>query len=201
LTRPFERLFSSMYNQSDGLVVLSEGLRSYWRERGVTAPIHVIPRAVQPEVFDRPLGDDPYTHLLERESLPQRGPRLMCAGRHTREKAQDRVIRIFARNVLPLERDATLTMVGDGPDTDFYKGVADDEGAAHRVFFTAEVPWTQLAAFKPPVVQRDPRGPGELGSGSRDVGEGRVDVAQGNGGALDLESDAGRGSDGFDEAA
>ena len=147
LTRPFERLFSSMYNQSDGLVVLSEGLRSYWRERGVTAPIHVIPRAVQPEVFDRPLGDDPYTHLLERESLPQRGPRLMCAGRHTREKAQDRVIRIFARNVLPLEPDATLTMVGDGPDTDFYKGVADDEGAAHRVFFTSEVPWTTMPDF------------------------------------------------------
>ena len=119
LTRPYERLFSSMYNQSDGLVVLSEGLRSYWRERGVTAPIHVIPRAVQPDVFDRPLGDDPYTHLIAAESLPQSGPRLMCAGRHTREKAQDRIIRIFAKYVLPNEPDATLTLVGDGPDTPF----------------------------------------------------------------------------------
>ncbi|HEX3771282.1 MAG TPA: glycosyltransferase [Polyangiaceae bacterium] len=147
LTRPFEKLFSRIYNQSDGLVVLSEGLRSYWRERGVTAPIHVIPRAVQPDVFDRPLGEDPYTHLIERESLPQRGPRLLCAGRHTREKAQDRIIRIFARNVLAQDPDATLTMVGEGPDTDFYRRVAAEEGASHRVFFTGEVPWTMMPDF------------------------------------------------------
>ncbi len=147
LTRPFEKLFSSIYNQSDGLVVLSEGLRAYWRERGVTAPIHVIPRAVQPDVFDRPLGEDPYTHLIEAESLPQGGPRLMCAGRHTREKAQDRVIRIFARHVLPQEPGATLTLVGDGPDTPYYRRVARELGAEHRVFFTSEVPWTKMPDF------------------------------------------------------
>jgi len=147
LTRPYERLFSNIYNQSDGLVVLSEGLRSYWRERGVTAPIHVIPRTVQPDVFDRPLGPDPYTHLIEREGLPQRGPRLICAGRHTREKAQDRIIRIFAEHVLPREPDATLSLVGEGPDTELYRRVARDVGAEHRVFFTGEVPWTTMPDF------------------------------------------------------
>jgi len=146
LTRPFEKLFSNIYNQSDGLVVLSEGLRSYWRERGVTAPIHVIPRTVQPDVFDRPLGDDPYTHLVA-GAMPQGGPRLMCAGRHTREKAQDRVIRIFARHVLPHAPDATLTLVGDGPDTPYYRRVARELGADHRVFFTSEVPWTTMPDF------------------------------------------------------
>jgi glycosyltransferase involved in cell wall biosynthesis len=145
--RPFERLFSGIYNQSDGLIVLSEGLATYWRERGVTVPIHVIPRTVQPEVFDRPLGPDPYTHLIEREGLPQRGPRLLCAGRHTREKAQERIIRIFARRVLPLEPDATLTLVGEGPDTDRYKHLARELGAQHRVFFTGEVPWMAMADF------------------------------------------------------
>ncbi len=145
LKRPFERLFSNIYNQSDGLVVLSEGLRTYWRERGVTAPIHVIPRTVQPEVFDRPLGDDPYVRWSGGEASVQRGPRLLCAGRHTREKAQDRVIRIFARHVLPQEPDATLTMVGDGPDTAYYRRVARELGAEHRVIFTGEVPWTTMA--------------------------------------------------------
>ncbi len=147
LTRPFERLFSNIYNQSDGLVVLSEGLRSYWRERGVTAPIHVIPRAVQPEVFDRPLGEDPYTHLLDRESLPQRGPRLLCAGRLTREKSQHRIIGIFAKHVLPEEPDATLTLVGDGPQTDDYRRLARELGVENRVFFTSEVPWTTMPDF------------------------------------------------------
>ncbi|HEY8946832.1 MAG TPA: glycosyltransferase, partial [Polyangiaceae bacterium] len=47
-----ERLTASAYNQSDGLIVLSEGLERYWRERGVTVPIHVIPRAVDPSLFD-----------------------------------------------------------------------------------------------------------------------------------------------------
>jgi 1,2-diacylglycerol 3-alpha-glucosyltransferase len=147
LKRPFERLFSSIYNSSDGLVVLSEGLRDYWRERGVTAPIHVIPRTVQPDVFDRPLGADPYTHLADGEGLPQRGPRLLCAGRHTREKSQDRIIRIFAEHVLPQEPDATLTLVGDGPDREYYRQVARDCGAEQRVFFTGEVPWTAMADY------------------------------------------------------
>lgn len=142
LKRPVDNHFADIYNNSDGLVVLSEGLRSYWRERGVTAPIHVIPRAVQPEIFDRPLGDDPYAHL---EGSNWRGARLLCAGRHTREKSQDRIIRIFARFVAPIDRGATLTMLGWGPDTDYYKRVAREEGVADRVFFPGEVPFTEMA--------------------------------------------------------
>jgi 1,2-diacylglycerol 3-alpha-glucosyltransferase len=146
-TRPFERLFSGIYNQSDGLVVLSEGLRTYWRERGVTVPIHVIPRAVQPDNFDKPLQADPYIDLIAQQGLPQRGPRLVCAGRLTREKSQERVIRIFARHVLPQEPDATLTMVGDGPDMDYLRRKAVDLGVERRVFFTGEVSWTQMPDF------------------------------------------------------
>jgi glycosyltransferase involved in cell wall biosynthesis len=151
LKRPYEKLFASIYNNSDGLVVLSEGLRSYWRERGVTAPIHVIPRAVQPEIFDKPLGDDPYTHLAS--EVPRvgdsawRGARLLCAGRHTREKSQDRIIRIFARYVAPIDREATLTMLGDGPDNELYKRVAKEEGVEHRVFFPGEVPFTRMPDY------------------------------------------------------
>ncbi|RYZ61821.1 MAG: glycosyltransferase family 4 protein, partial [Proteobacteria bacterium] len=32
LRRPYQNLFKRIYNESDGLVVLSEGLRSYWRQ-------------------------------------------------------------------------------------------------------------------------------------------------------------------------
>jgi glycosyltransferase involved in cell wall biosynthesis len=147
LKRPYEKLFSSIYNNSDGLVVLSEGLRSYWRERGVTAPIHVIPRAVQPEIFDKPLGADPYTHLESSGDKVWSGSRLLCAGRHTREKAQDRIIKIFARHVAPIDREATLTLLGEGPDTDLYKRIAKEEGVAHRVFFPGEVPFTRMADY------------------------------------------------------
>jgi glycosyltransferase involved in cell wall biosynthesis len=148
LKRPFERLFAGIYNNCDGLVVLSEGLRTYWRERGVTAPIHVIPRAVQPEIFDKPLGPDPYTHLFGSAlGAGSTGPRLLCAGRHTREKSQDRVIRIFADHVASVDPDVTLTVLGAGPDTEYYKRVAEESGVSDRVFFPGEVPFTKMADF------------------------------------------------------
>lgn len=147
LRRPYERMFADIYNESDGLVVLSEGLRSYWRERGVTAPIHVIPRTVQPEVFDRPLGEDPYAAIEAQCGLQGRGYRLLCAGRHTKEKAQDRLIRIFARHIVKAEPDATLTFVGEGPDTELYKRLAREEGVTSRVVFAGEVPFTKMADY------------------------------------------------------
>jgi glycosyltransferase involved in cell wall biosynthesis len=147
LKSPFERMFASIYNHGDGLVVLSEGLKTYWRERGVTVPVHVIPRAVLPEVFDGPMGGDPYAGEAARAGSYQSGPRLLCAGRLTREKAQDRVIRILARHVLPHEPDATLTIVGDGPDRAHFHAVAQREGVSGRVTFTGEVPWTTMADY------------------------------------------------------
>src|SRR5262249_15475285 len=45
---PFaERHTAHAYDQSDGLIVLSSGLADYWRERGVSAPIFVIPRCIE----------------------------------------------------------------------------------------------------------------------------------------------------------
>lgn len=143
LKRPFEKTMAGIYNDTDGLVVLSEGLRRYWRERGVTVPIHVIPRAVQPEMFDKPLGADPYAHL----AASPRGARLLCAGRHTREKSQDRVIRIFAKHIAPNDPDVTLTMLGDGPDRAAYEELAQELGVQDRVFFPGEVPFTEMADY------------------------------------------------------
>ncbi len=147
LKRPFESLFADIYNGSDGLVVLSEGLRTYWRERGVTVPIHVVPRAVSRDVFERPLGDDPYPALFERAGIGASGLRLLCAGRHTREKSQDRLIRIFAKHVLPSERDAVLVLVGDGPDRAYYERVAAELGVRDRVLFPGEVPFSAMPDF------------------------------------------------------
>ncbi|RYG68926.1 glycosyltransferase, partial [bacterium] len=84
---------------------------------------------------------------LEARGLADRGPRLVCAGRHTREKAQDRLIRIFARHVLPYEPDATLTLIGHGPDTPDYKRIAREEGVERRVIFSGEVPFTRMADY------------------------------------------------------
>lgn len=147
LKKPFERTFAGIYNESDGLVVLSEGLRSYWRERGVTVPIHVIPRAVLPENFDKPIGADPYVHLTAGNRATEQGARLLCAGRHTREKAQDRLIRIFAKHVASVDPAVTLTVIGEGPDTATYRRLARELGVADRVFFPGEVPFAAMPDY------------------------------------------------------
>ena len=108
LRGPFEQLFCNIYNESDGLVVLSDGLKKYWTERGVKVPVHVIPRAVSLDVFAGASREDPYAELLARAGLAANSTRLVCAGRHTREKAQDRAIQIFASRILPAAPNTVL---------------------------------------------------------------------------------------------
>lgn len=129
------------YNQTDGLIVLSRGLERYWRERGVEVPIHVIPRAVEPKIFDRDGLRDPF----DRACKP--GSRLLCVCRHTREKGLDRLLGLFAAQIAPALPHATLTLVGEGPDHDAYRALAERLGVADRVFFTGELPVTEAPAY------------------------------------------------------
>jgi glycosyltransferase involved in cell wall biosynthesis len=136
-----ERYSARLYNGSDGLVVLSRGLERHWRARGVTCPIHVIPRSVNPHVEHAVAGPDPFP------ATAKRGQRLLVVCRHTREKNVERLIRIFATRIATVLSDATLTLVGDGPDHDAFRAVARDTGVAHRVHFMGEVPVGTLAGW------------------------------------------------------
>ncbi|MBM4364431.1 MAG: glycosyltransferase, partial [Deltaproteobacteria bacterium] len=129
------------YNNGDGLVVLSEGLVGYWRDRGVKVPIHVIPRSVAPSIFDRPAGADPFPGEAER------GHRLLVVCRHTREKGVARLLEIFAKFIAPHNPRATLTLVGDGPDHDTFKALAGTLGVADRTYFPGEYPVTEMTRW------------------------------------------------------
>jgi len=136
-----ERHSARVYNQGDGLIVLSQGLERYWRQRGVTVPIHVIARAIDPKIFDAPAACDPF----DKRAKP--GQRLVCVCRHSREKGIKRLIEIFARYVAPNAVDATLTLVGDGPDHDSFKADARRLGVADRVFFPGEISLQRVVDF------------------------------------------------------
>lgn len=129
------------YNEVDGLVVLSSGLERYWRARGVTSPIHVIPRNVEPRIFDAPASHDPFPAHF------RRGSRLLVVCRHTREKNVERLLHIFARYITAAAPDASLTLVGDGPDHDVFRRVAEGLGVADRCWFPGEFPVTALPDF------------------------------------------------------
>jgi 1,2-diacylglycerol 3-alpha-glucosyltransferase len=129
------------YNQGDGLVVLAGGLKRYWEERGVTVPIHVVPRAVDANVFDAEAGPDPFP------AAATRGSRLLVVCRQTREKGITQLLEIFAKFVAPVAPDATLTLVGDGPDRDTFQQQAARLGVERRVFFAGEQPLSAIPTF------------------------------------------------------
>lgn len=129
------------YNQGDGLVVLSKGLARYWRERGVTVPVHVIPRAIDPRVFDRAATRDPF------DPRTRRGSRLIVVCRHVREKGVSRLLSLLAAHVFPHHPEATLTLVGDGPEHDAFKALAARLGIAERTFFVGEKPLLEMADY------------------------------------------------------
>lgn len=136
-----ERQVASAYNRSDGLVVLSGGLKQYWRDRGVNCPIHVIPRSVDPSIFDQPVGEDPFP------GQTVRGKRLLSVCRHSREKSLDRLLRIFARWILPEEPEATLTLVGDGPDHDSIMALIRELKLTDKVFSVGEKSLNEVQAY------------------------------------------------------
>lgn len=129
------------YNQSDGLIVLSAGLKRYWRDLGVRVPIHVIPRAVDPRVVHAPIGTDPF------HPRAKPGHRILVLCRLVREKGIARLIDIFAKHVAPKNPDATLTFVGDGADHDAFRARAERLGVADRTFFPGEFPVTDVRTW------------------------------------------------------
>lgn len=136
-----ERQVASAYNKSDGLVVLSSGLKQYWRDRGVNCPIHVIPRSVDPAIFDQAAGEDPFHKSC------QVGHRLLSVCRHSREKSLDRLLTIFAREVVPQDPLATLTLVGDGPDHDSLVELSRRLDLEERVFFEGEKTLAEVRSY------------------------------------------------------
>lgn len=136
-----ERMTAESYNAGDALVVLSQGLEHYWRERGVTVPIFVIPRSIEPRIFDQRNQPDPFP------AWARRGSRLLVVCRHTREKNVMRLLDIFAQQVAPHDADATLALVGDGPDHDLFKAHARRLGVFERCIWPGETSLQDMPAW------------------------------------------------------
>lgn len=136
-----ERSFASIYNAGDALVVLSPGLKRYWEERGVTVPIHVIPRAIERRIFDRTDQSDPFPA----RALP--GKRLLVVCRHVREKGLERLLRLFAEHIVPRVPGVSLTLVGDGAEHDAFIELAAALGISGQTHFVGERSLAQMPAW------------------------------------------------------
>jgi glycosyltransferase involved in cell wall biosynthesis len=128
-----EHACAALYNDSDCLVVQSRFFVDYWRERGVTVPIEVVGRPIDPQKFSRQPGADPFPRHFAM------GRRLLVICRHDREKGLDHLIRIFATQIAPHDRSATLTLVGDGHEHKSLMLQACQTAVADRIHFAGEV--------------------------------------------------------------
>lgn len=127
-----EHTFAEIYNESDCLIVQSRFLVDYWRERGVTVPIEVVGRPINPKIFSKQPGADPFPANYKM------GKRLLCVCRHDREKNLHELVRIFATRIAPSDPKVTLTIVGDGHDHANLMEYAASMPAADRIHFPGE---------------------------------------------------------------
>lgn len=130
--------FAQAYNQGDCLIVQSRHFVQYWRDRGVTIPIEVVGRPIDPTKFDAQPTYDPFPEHFKV------GKRIVVVSRHDREKNLERLLEIFAHGVASKDPEASLTIVGDGHDHFNLCQLADGLPHADRIFMPGEVPHGQL---------------------------------------------------------
>ena len=136
-----ELRFSRVYNQGDCLIVQNRFYVDYWRDRGVTVPIEVVGRPIDPERFDVPPGPDPYPADFKV------GMRFLVVCRHDREKRLEHLINIFSERILPHAPDVSLTLIGDGHEHEKLKALAHASSSAPRLHFVGEVPHEALVGW------------------------------------------------------
>ena len=125
--------FAKLYNMGDTLIVQSRHFVDYWRQRGVTIPIEVVGRPIDPNKFDAQPGSDPFPTDFTS------GKRLLVVCRHDREKRLDHLIDIFAQHLAPADPELTLTLIGDGFDHSNLVKHAQASGVFDRIHFTGEI--------------------------------------------------------------
>lgn len=133
-----EREFARLYNAGDCLIVQSRFMVDYWRDKGVTVPIEIVGRPIDPAKFSRQATHDPFP------SDYAEGHRLICVCRHDREKNLEKLIEIFDEHIAPSDPKATLTLVGDGHAHENYLRQAARSKHGNRIHFPGEMAHADL---------------------------------------------------------
>lgn len=115
-THRFERQYREVYRQADRFAVLCEEYK-----RQVEDIVGASPETSKVRVLTNPLGPEPPLHAEKSEEV-------FFVGRMSyADKRVDRLLRIWAR-VEPEFPDWTLKLVGDGPEYDHLRQLADRLG-------------------------------------------------------------------------
>ncbi len=142
LTRELTKTYA---NAADAVIVPTRAVASQLRERGVIAPISVIPTGIDVGLF-RNAGAPAAQMVRQRFQIPPDAPLVLLVSRMAQEKNIPFALAAFAlvREVLPA---AKLLLVGGGPLADALRAQVRAEGLDGAVIFAGNVPNAELPGF------------------------------------------------------
>ncbi|CBE70072.1 MAG: glycosyltransferase family 4 protein [Candidatus Methylomirabilis oxygeniifera] len=122
-------------NQADLVIAPTSGVRERLWNRGVTAPIEVIPTGIEPPGE----SEESKAQIRRRLGVSEVGPILLYVGRLAREKNLGRLLRAV-HSVTRVVPDITLLVVGEGDEQHSLQQLAAHLGVADHVRFVGPVP-------------------------------------------------------------
>lgn len=133
---PAVRAYVTGYaNRCAAVIVPTRWMVDRLREQGVTAQLAVVPTGVlDPELM---ASLDP-SGVRDAYGIPPGRTLVVTASRLGKEKSVDLVLQAFAR--IAAARDATLLLVGGGPEEDALRDLAGRLGVQSRTVFTGLLP-------------------------------------------------------------
>ncbi|MEG0615838.1 MAG: glycosyltransferase, partial [Oscillospiraceae bacterium] len=141
------KYFKSLAKSAAAITGASKKIEDYCIECGVKKPIHLIPNAVELDIFDKEKIDaDKITEIRKQYNLTDDVTVACFCGRLGKEKSIDVLLNNWGKFVKP-EDKLRLFIFGDGPDRDELKKQAADLGISDMVFFTGKIPHTDLPPY------------------------------------------------------
>ncbi len=134
------RLSTGYANMSDTVIAPSESIAAILRDRGVTAPVEVIPTGIDPSRFEH--GDG--KRVKRQQAIPENAPVIGHVGRLAPEKNPEFLADAVAA-LLRQANDAHFLVVGYGPSEQRIHDILRRNKVERRVHFTGKLTGQDLA--------------------------------------------------------
>lgn len=134
--------FHSFSQGCDALIAPSEGMAEVMRNWMTQGRIVVIPNGVETEHFANPSRRVTRAEL----GLPDNAIVALYVGRMSGEKGLDRLLQLF-RYVADENANVYLVLIGDGPDLEALRQLANQLAISDRVRFTGSVPYANMPEY------------------------------------------------------
>lgn len=144
ISHKYLRIFSKTADEVTGP---SRKCQEFVKETGVDKLVNVIPNPVELDAFSpKNVSSEQKCAFREKYHIP---PDVMIAifvGRLGREKSVDLLLRYWAQEITPTDK-LHLVVIGDGPERETLKKLADELGIARMVTFTGRVEHQELPPY------------------------------------------------------